>query len=66
MRNTDDIRPRAPAEFSPEWVLWCAQTHLNNLKRRHTAAMQEADILADEITRCEQHLAVLELGDVQA
>lgn len=60
MRNTDDLQPKKPAEFSPEWVLWCAQTHLNNLKRRHTAAMQEASILADEIARCEQFLAELE------
>lgn len=63
MRNTDDIKPKKPAAFSPEYVLWSAQQHLALLKERHTAAMQEASELADEIARCEQRVAVLELGE---
>lgn len=63
MRNTDDIKPRAPAEFSPEYVLWCAQIHLKALKIRHTAAMHEASDLDNEISRCEQYVAVLETGE---
>lgn len=60
MRNTTDLQPKRPAEFSPEYVLFCAKVHLDTLKRQHTAAMQEASELADEITRCERYLAELE------
>lgn len=63
MRNTDDLQPKRPAEFSPPHVLFCAKVHLDALKRRHTAAMQEASELADEITRCEQYLEMLERGE---
>lgn len=63
MRNTDDLKPKKPVEFSPEYVLWSAHTHLDGLKRRHTAAMQEASELADEIDRCELYLAGLEQGE---
>ncbi len=63
MRNTDDIKPQRPAEFSPEYVLFCAKVHLDTLKRQHTAAMQEASNVADEITRCEAYVAGLEQGE---
>ncbi len=63
MRNTDDIKPKAPAEFSPEYILWAAKLHLEQLERRHTAAMEEAGNVADEITRFEGYLAELEKGE---
>lgn len=63
MRNFTDIKPKKPVEFSPQYVLWCAHTHLDALKRRHTAAMQEASELADQIARCEEYVAGLELGE---
>ncbi len=60
MRNTDDLQPKKPAEFSPAYVLFVAKAHLEMCKRRHTAAMLEASVMADEIPRCEQYLAELE------
>lgn len=63
MRNTDELQPKKPVEFSPEYVLWCAQIHLKALKIRHTDAMQVAGVLDDEISRCEQYVAVLETGE---
>lgn len=65
MRNTDDLQSKKPAEFSPAYVLFVAKAHLEMCKRRHTAAMLEASVMADEIPRCEEYLAELEKGDVQ-
>lgn len=63
MRNLDSIKPRAPAEFSVGYILWAAKLHLELLKRRHTAAMEEASNVADEIARFEGYLAELEKGE---
>ncbi|MEE9393387.1 MAG: hypothetical protein V3W41_12870 [Planctomycetota bacterium] len=63
MRNTDDIKPQRPAEFSPGYILWAAKYHIEMLKLRHTAAMQEAGNVADEITRFEGYVAELEQGE---
>jgi hypothetical protein len=63
MRNTDDIKPKAPAEFSVGYILWATKLHLELLKRRHTAAMQEASNVADEIARFEGYVAELEKGE---
>lgn len=63
MRNQDELQPKRPAEFSPGYVLWAAKHHIEMLKLRHTAAMQDASNVADEIARFEQYLAELETGE---
>lgn len=63
MRNQEDLKPKTPAEFSVGYILWSAKLHLELLKRRHTAAMEEASNVADEIARFEGYLAELEKGE---
>ncbi len=63
MRNTLDLgKSKPPAEFSPEYVIWCAKLHVQQSKHRLTLALAAASALTDEIAQCEAYIAGLGKG----